>query len=458
MLTALQNSNPSIKKVAKHLSSLYEENVKPLEESYMFNNTHTEALVEGDFTAKPLIITMGQYSTGKSSFIRYLIGQDYPGLRIAAEPTTENFICILHGKDQIIPGNSLILDERLPFKSLSQMESSFFDHFHAATCKSPVLEHLMFMDTPGILGVEKARANRGYDYHHISRWFATKSDMIFLFFDAHSLDINDEFRKVVQTCYGDNIKKVRIVLNKADGFTSLELLRVYGSLMWALGKVFTCPEAVVVYVGSFRDGELQNKELEDLFNKSTAELFQDVAELPATACLRQINDMTKRMRKVKVNACVLNHVAQMTGMQTKTSSLWRRKVRKDLGDIFASVGKQYGIPSADFPAQEEFMEKVIGRIDLNDIPKTINIDQLSALDKMMKKDITILMRAITEDGDFSELEKKKVAVPVVREAPVVDEYVEPITGYNSPKVSPLIRETSARDDCVSVEGECNEAC
>ena len=26
-------------------------------------------------------------------------------LRIAAEPTTENFICILHGKDQIIPGN-----------------------------------------------------------------------------------------------------------------------------------------------------------------------------------------------------------------------------------------------------------------------------------------------------------------------------------------------------------------
>ena len=34
-----------------------------------------------------------------------------------------------------------------------------FDHFHAATCKSPVLEHLMFMDTPGILGVEKAREN-----------------------------------------------------------------------------------------------------------------------------------------------------------------------------------------------------------------------------------------------------------------------------------------------------------
>ena len=33
------------------------------------------------------------------------------------------------------------------------------------------------------------------------------------------------------------------------------------------------------------------KELEDLFNKGTAELFQDVAELPATACLRQIDKM-----------------------------------------------------------------------------------------------------------------------------------------------------------------------
>jgi len=228
--------------------------------------------------------------------------------------------------------------------------------------------------------------------------------------------------------------------------------------MWALGKVFTCPEAVVVYVGSFREGELQNKELEDLFNRGTAELFQDVAELPATACLRQINDMIKRMRKVKVNACVLNHIAQMTGVQTKNSSLWRKKIRKDLGNIFAGVGKQYGIPSADFPAQEEFMEKVIERIDLKDIPKMIDIGQLSALDKMLKKDITILMRAITEDGDFSELEKKKVAVPVVRAAPVVEEYVEPITGYNSTDVTEVIPEIPANDDCVSVEGERDEAC
>ena len=32
---------------------------------------------------------MGQYSTGKSTFVRHLLQRDYPGLRIGPEPTTD---------------------------------------------------------------------------------------------------------------------------------------------------------------------------------------------------------------------------------------------------------------------------------------------------------------------------------------------------------------------------------
>jgi GTPase SAR1 family protein len=41
--------------------------------------------------AKPQVLLVGQYSVGKTSFIRYLLGQDFPGQRIGPEPTTDRF-------------------------------------------------------------------------------------------------------------------------------------------------------------------------------------------------------------------------------------------------------------------------------------------------------------------------------------------------------------------------------
>ena len=47
-----------------------------------------------------------------------------------------------------------------------------------------------------------------------------------------------------------NEDKIRIVLNKADMVDHQELMRVYGALMWSLGKVFGTPEVaryIVIY-------------------------------------------------------------------------------------------------------------------------------------------------------------------------------------------------------------------
>lgn len=43
-----------------------------------------------DFDAKPMILLVGQYSTGKTTFIRHLLERDFPGIRIGPEPTTGN--------------------------------------------------------------------------------------------------------------------------------------------------------------------------------------------------------------------------------------------------------------------------------------------------------------------------------------------------------------------------------
>ena len=42
---------------------------------------------------------------------------------------------------------------------------------------------------------------------------------------------------------------------KADGVDTQQLMRVYGALMWSLGKVLTCPEVPRVYIGNNTDQE-----------------------------------------------------------------------------------------------------------------------------------------------------------------------------------------------------------
>jgi GTPase SAR1 family protein len=45
-----------------------------------------------DFDSKPMVLLLGQYSVGKTSFIRYIIGKDFPGARIGPEPTTDRWV------------------------------------------------------------------------------------------------------------------------------------------------------------------------------------------------------------------------------------------------------------------------------------------------------------------------------------------------------------------------------
>ena len=87
----------------------------------------------------------------------------------------------------------------------------------------------------------------------VCQWFATRSDLILLLFDPHKLDISDEFKSVIASMSG-NEDKLRICLNKADTMEQQQLLRVYGALLWSLGKVVRSPEVARVYVGSFNGG------------------------------------------------------------------------------------------------------------------------------------------------------------------------------------------------------------
>eukprot|EP01052_Picozoa_sp_SAG31_P024217 SAG31_NODE_2045_length_6576_cov_3.774587_2_plen_179_part_00 len=85
-----------------------------------------------------------------------------------------------------------------------------------------LLRKVTFIDSPGVLSGEKHRLSRSYDFAAATRWFAERADLILLMFDAHKLDISDEYKDVITGLAGLE-NKVKCVLNKADQIRSAEV-------------------------------------------------------------------------------------------------------------------------------------------------------------------------------------------------------------------------------------------
>ena len=110
------------------LKKIYARALKPLEELYRFDAFHMPIMRDSDFDAKPSVLFLGQYSTGKTSFIKYLLEGDYPGANIGPEPTTDRFVAVMGGKDKmVIPGNALVVQSGTQFRGLTKFGNDFLN-------------------------------------------------------------------------------------------------------------------------------------------------------------------------------------------------------------------------------------------------------------------------------------------------------------------------------------------
>ncbi|EFJ29216.1 hypothetical protein SELMODRAFT_92582 [Selaginella moellendorffii] len=390
----------SVTSVVDGLKKLYLEKLKPLEVTYRFHDFVSPTLTESDFDCKPMVMLLGQYSTGKTTFIKHLLRTSYPGAHIGPEPTTDRFVVVMDGTDErSVPGNTIAVQADMPFSGLTKFGTAFLSKFECSQMPHPLLEHVSFVDTPGVLSGEKQRTQRSYDFTGVTEWFAAKCDLILLLFDPHKLDISDEFKRVIGSLRGHD-DKIRVVLNKADQVDTQQLMRVYGALMWSLGKVLNTPEVMRVYIGSFNDKPINDRALgpigKELFEKEQNDLLADLKDIPRKACDRKINEFVKRARAVKIHSYIVGHLKkEMPAMMGKTKA--QQRLVDNLEEEFRKVQREQRLPPGDFPDVDAFRERLSG-YNFDKFEK-LKPRMIQSVDDMLGHDIPNLLKKFRNPYD-----------------------------------------------------------
>ncbi len=190
---------------------------------------------------KPIVLVIGNYSSGKSTFINELLGQTVQ--RTGQSPTDDSFT-ILAGaspgqEPAEIPGSTVIRDPGLPFARLEKFGERLSAHLRLKQVASPFLEKMVIIDTPGMLDSVTER-DRGYDYLGVVGELAGLADLIILMFDPFKAGtIKETYQAIRGTLPGSASEdRVLYVLNRIDACEgSVDLVRSYGTLCWNLSQM-----------------------------------------------------------------------------------------------------------------------------------------------------------------------------------------------------------------------------
>ena len=211
----------------------------------------------------PIVLLLGNHSSGKSSFINYVLGRDVQTTGVA--PTDDGFTVIAPGTEDVDrDGASFIGDPTLGFAPLRTFGPAFMNHFTLKVRTGLATDSMLLVDSPGMIdapaalggrerpsGVnagDRSTAERGYDFLRVTRWLAEHSDVVLLFFDPDKPGTTGETLECLTTSLSGMEHKLLIVMNKVDQFVHIhDFARAYGSLCWNLSKVIPRKDLPRIY-------------------------------------------------------------------------------------------------------------------------------------------------------------------------------------------------------------------
>ncbi|MEZ4431426.1 MAG: dynamin family protein [bacterium] len=293
---------PELKPIAERIEHLYRDIIDPVGERFAF----PRAPHAGEVGGPPMVLIIGNHSSGKSSFINHLLGKPVQTTGLA--PTDDAFTVLAYGEPGERDGRAIVSDPDLAFTGLAHFGPTFLSHFRRKTRPIELLRTVHLVDTPGMIDSAREDSGRGYDFTGAVRWFAERAELVLMFFDPDKPGTTGETLEVFNSALGDLSHKLRVVMNKVDMFRSIEdFARAYAALCWNLAKVMPRKDLPLIYTTYTPMSELPIGTLpRDDFDRARVTLIEEIRETPERRADTMITRLSEHADRLELHARIVD--------------------------------------------------------------------------------------------------------------------------------------------------------
>ncbi len=283
-----------------------------------------ELLPASSISAPPMVLLLGNHSSGKSSLINHLLGRKVQ--RTGVAPTDDGFTVLMHGDDErSIDGAALTTHPDLPFTDLSRFGPGLVQHMNGQFLDNELLRQVRLIDSPGMIDASGSGTERQYDFIAVTRWLAEQCDLVLLFFDPEKPGTTGETISTLTEALSGFDHKLRIVMNKMDLFDGIrDFARTYGALCWNLSR------------------SLQTKDMPHIYTTVIPELVREDCLLPLdgfAAALLELEQYINNLPRNRFDTVVSSTIneCQQLYIRCRVSEHLRYKIRSSLLNGFSTA-------------------------------------------------------------------------------------------------------------------------
>jgi GTPase SAR1 family protein len=196
---------------------------------------------------RPTVLFLGNHSSGKSTFINYLLGERVQKTGIA--PTDDGFTVLTYSETpEESTGPAAALRPEVTFSDLDRFGPAFLSRLKLKMLPNKLLESMTLVDSPGMIDAATTAQERGYDFMSAVRTFGEAADLILFFLDPEKPGTTGETIAAFTRGLSGMENKVLILMNKADTFGNIrDFARDYGALCWNLSRVVQTKDMPEIY-------------------------------------------------------------------------------------------------------------------------------------------------------------------------------------------------------------------
>jgi EH domain-containing protein 1 len=294
-------------KLQSELQNKVNKRIAPLFSKYNMDFSSLESGMKW----KPIVLIIGNYSSGKSTLINEIIGTDIQ--RTGQAPTDDAFTVITSegsGRPAEVPGSTLINDDRLPFVKFRKYGEKLTSHLCLKNINSATFENMAIIDSPGMLDATTEK-DRGYDYMEVLGEFAKMADLIVLMFDPHKAGTIKETYSAIRNTLPEKSGEDRIVfvMSRIDECDNIsDLVRSYGTLCWNMSQMTGRKDIPHIYL-TYSPGVANASMDAGAWPQERKELMEKINAAPNLRLNHILEDIDRQVNELQI---VCEAVAEFT--------------------------------------------------------------------------------------------------------------------------------------------------